>query len=183
MGYGLVTCATYTYEVIKYADDDDISSVHDDYPEYIGLMFTGSFIACLFWVGNCTLYTHINTHTLVHTLISCLPESICQLLSVLYIFISNTHTHQFHRDSLLLYGHGMQMYGTQHILFQISLIVKIHTMSEIVIMYINNVYFQHLTLSKLHAFIMSTIIYQYSKEVLYNTLLYCSIVLSGGSAQ
>ena len=92
MGYGLVTCATYTYEVIKYADDDDISSVHDDYPEYIGLMFTGSFIACLFWVGNCTLYTHINTHTLVHTLISCLPESICQLLSVLYIFISNTHT-------------------------------------------------------------------------------------------
>ena len=48
MGYAFIKCAVYTYEYAKYSNDQ--FSQYDDYPDYIGLMFAGSFISCFFWV-------------------------------------------------------------------------------------------------------------------------------------
>ena len=58
LGYGLVTCGIYTYESVKYRNES--VSEYSEYPEYVGLMLAGSFIACLFWVSA---HTHTHTHT------------------------------------------------------------------------------------------------------------------------
>lgn len=58
LGYALVTCGIYTYESTTFTSDgfSDFST----YPEYIGLMFAGSFIACLFWVC-----VHVHVYTML----------------------------------------------------------------------------------------------------------------------
>ena len=50
LGYALVTCGMFTYESAKYTDDPYSGFSH--YPEYVGLMFAGSFLACFFWVRS-----------------------------------------------------------------------------------------------------------------------------------
>lgn len=51
LGYALVTCGVYTYEYISIP----LFAEYEDYPEYVGLMFAGSSIACLFWVCSIML--------------------------------------------------------------------------------------------------------------------------------
>ena len=48
LGYSLIVCGIYTYESAQFVDEE--FSEYNEYPDYIGLMFAGSFIACLFWV-------------------------------------------------------------------------------------------------------------------------------------
>lgn len=50
LGYALITCGIYTYEWVKHSDEE--FSEFSVYPEYVGLMFVGSFIAFLFWVSS-----------------------------------------------------------------------------------------------------------------------------------
>jgi uncharacterized membrane protein len=47
LGYALITCGIYTYEAVKHSDEE--FSEYSAYPEYVGLMLAGSFLACLFW--------------------------------------------------------------------------------------------------------------------------------------
>lgn len=50
LGYALITCGIYTYEWVKHSSEE--FSEFSVYPEYVGLMFVGSFIAFLFWVSS-----------------------------------------------------------------------------------------------------------------------------------
>ena len=61
LGYALITCGIYTFEMVKSGD----ANYNDEY-DYIGLMLVGSFIACLFWVSSATVYVSVVTCIIVY---------------------------------------------------------------------------------------------------------------------
>lgn len=62
LGYALIACGVFTYESTKYLYSDN--PWYGQYPDYMGLMLAGSFLACLFWAITVALWPwYTNHHT------------------------------------------------------------------------------------------------------------------------